>query len=307
MPPGERQAAGAAEAVAAASTMTLGFRARETARRLAAANIEAADLEARLLLSLATGLPAGTAVIEPNREIDDAACARLDALLARRLLGEPIARLAGQQEFYGRPFLLGPETLVPRADSETIIDAALDFARRIGTGPQALRILDLGTGSGCLLLTLLAEIPDAIGVGVDRSLAALRVAAENAKRLGVGDRTLFVAGHWHAPLRGPFDIVVANPPYVRSGELATLAPEVRCHDPRLALDGGADGLECYRDIVVGLAPLVPSGAVLFEVGRGQAADVESILVRVGLAGPSRYVTIRHDLSGVQRCVAVMPQ
>lgn len=303
----ERQATGAAEAGAVSSAPTLGRLVRETARRLAAQGIEAPDHEARLLLSLATGLASIAAVLDPDHRIDDADCARLDALLARRLLGEPVARLAGVQEFYGRPFLLGPETLVPRADSETIIDTALAVAGRIGAGTKALRILDLGTGSGCLLVTLLAEIDGAIGIGVDRSLAALRVAAENAKRLGVGDRALFAAGHWHAPLGGPFDIVVANPPYVASGDIATLAPEVRCHDPQPALDGGTDGLDCYRAIVARLPGISPSGAIVFEVGIGQAADVARILVDAGIPDASRKLSIRQDLSGVQRCVAVMPQ
>lgn len=288
-------------------TMRLGTLAREIARRLAAGGVEGPDREARLLLELATGLPPSAAVLDPDREIDAAAGARLDALLARRLGGEPIARLACVQEFYGRRFLLGPETLVPRADTETVVDAVLAAAGGLGTGQRPLRILDLGTGSGCLLVTLLAEIPGAIGIGVDRSLGALCIAAENARRLGVADRALLVAGDWHEAIVGPFDVVVSNPPYVRSADIATLAPEVRSHDPRAALDGGTDGLDCYRVIAAGLSRIAPSGAVFLEVGMGQGEDVARILAAAGAIGPGRRLVIRADLSGVQRCVAVMPQ
>lgn len=287
--------------------MQLGALARQTARRLAEGGVEGSDREARLLVGLATGLDASAAILDPGREVDAAARSRLDILLERRLAGVPIARLAGEQEFYGRRFLLGPETLVPRADTETLVDAVLAVANQLGAGRRPLRILDLGTGTGCLLLTLLAEIDGTIGVGVDRSMAALRVAATNAERLGVADRALLVAGDWHAALGAPFDIVVANPPYVRSADIATLAPEVRFHDPCAALDGGPDGLDCYRVIASGLARLAPSGAVFLEVGMGQAEDVARLLAAAGAVSPGRRLAIRPDLNGVQRCVAVVPQ
>jgi release factor glutamine methyltransferase len=208
-----------------------------------------------------------------------------------------VARILGQREFWGLPFALSPETLVPRPDTETVVETALSLARE-GTAPR--RILDLGTGSGCLLVALLHECPTAFGIGVDREPAALATARRNAEANGVGARARFVAGDWAAPLRGPFDLVVSNPPYIASAVIGGLDPDVRDHDPRLALDGGPDGLEAYRRIIGEAGRLlVPGGALVLEIGYDQAAAVRALGVEAGL----EFVRLAHDLSNNPRCTA----
>ena len=214
-----------------------------------------------------------------------------------------MAYILGEREFWGLPFKVTPAVLVPRPDSETVIEAVLALKpdRR-----RAWRLLDLGVGSGCLLLTLLREYPQATGVGLDASPGALAVAGENAAALGVADRTSLVAGDWRLPgwleaVGGPFDLVVANPPYVESGAIDGLMPEVARFEPRLALDGGADGLDAYRAIAAAGPKLITSGGLLIvEVGEGQAVEISSILDRSGLRPAGRW----RDLGGVERVLAV---
>jgi release factor glutamine methyltransferase len=214
-----------------------------------------------------------------------------------------VARILGQREFFGRMFAIDPTTLDPRPDTETVIEAALAIADEEGWHRRPIRILDIGTGSGCLLLTLIAELPLATGLGTDISAGALKLAAENAARLGVADRVRFAAQRSLEGFDGPFDLMVSNPPYIPSGEIAGLEPEVRDFDPRTALDGGADGLTIYRELAQGCWRIVPDGWVILEVGAGQSGPVSRLFLEAlkEHASPPR---IRSDLGGHDRCVAI---
>jgi release factor glutamine methyltransferase len=257
------------------------------ARRFREASMASPELDARLLLCHATGLSHEAYVAGINDVLAPDAAARFAAYLARRLAGEPVSRIIGTREFYGRPFRIDQSTLDPRPDTETLIEAALELVGRRGLRETPLRILDLGTGSGCILITLLAELPLATGLGIDKSLPALDIARANAQILGVGGRAGFVAGDWLEAVEGTFDLVVANPPYLSVADMAGLAPEVRDHDPIEALDGGPDGLSAYRRIVPGLGKaLRPGGFALFEVGPDQAEAVLGLLAEA-----------RHDAGG----------
>lgn len=272
------------------------------AARLAAAGIDSAMLDARLLVCHAGGVTHEQFIAEPGRELSVEEDHRLDDLAARRLAGWPLARLTGTKEFWGRDFALSPETLVPRPDSELLVETGLaHLADRVGTGK--MRIADLGTGSGCLLVSLLAECPQARGIGFDLSQAALATAAENAARLGVAERALFVRADWLAAAApGAFDLVVANPPYIPSAEIAGLAREVAEHDPRAALDGGVDGLAAYRRIAAqACRRLGPGGVLLAEVGAGQAGAVASLFSAHGLA-VEPACDILCDMAGMGRVV-----
>jgi release factor glutamine methyltransferase len=208
-----------------------------------------------------------------------------------------MAYILGEREFWSLPLFVGPGVLVPRPETETLVEAALEaFPDR--TAP--LRILDLGTGSGCLLLALLREYPNASGVGVDRSAEALAHATLNARRHGLADRALLVRGDWGRGLAESFELIVANPPYVASGELAELAPEVARYEPRAALDGGADGLDAYRAILPDLPRLLaPAGVACLEIGAGQATALAA-LAEVG----GFRVAVRPDLAGIPRCLVL---
>lgn len=267
------------------------------ARLLRQAGIETPELEARLLLCHATGLSHEAYVAALNDALAPDAAARFGAFVERRLAGEPVSRIIGVREFYGRPFRIDASTLDPRPDTETLIEAALAMVDR----ETPLDILDLGAGTGCILITLLAELPEASGIGIDKSLPALERARANAQVLGVGDRARFIAGDWLDAVSGVFDLVVANPPYLSAADMAEFAPEVRDHDPWPALDGGPDGLSAYRRIAPGLRKaLRPGGFALFEIGHTQAEAVSGLLAGAGLApeeAPWR------DLAGRARVVA----
>jgi release factor glutamine methyltransferase len=281
---------------------TLSEAALAAARRFRKAGIEAPELDARLLLCHATGLSHEAYVARGNDTLSPAAAARFGTYVGRRLAGEPVSRIIGAREFYGRPFRIDQSTLDPRPDTETLIEAALGLVDREGLGDAPLNILDLGTGSGCILVTLLAELPLARGVGIDKSLQALDIARANAQILGVGDRADFSVGDWLEAVKGTFDLVVANPPYLSVADMAELAPEVRDHDPRAALDGGPDGLSAYRRIVPGLRKaLSPGGFALFEVGPDQAQAVLRLLAEAGLDGGGGECLWR-DLAGRLRVV-----
>lgn len=266
-----------------------------------AARIETPELDARLLLCHAAGLTQEAFVAAPETPLSESAALRFDAMIARRLEGEPVSRIVGAKEFYGRTLAVDRHTLDPRADTETLIDAVLDTLGREGRRGERLRILDLGTGTGCILLTLLAELPHAEGVGSDASEGALATARRNARDLGVGDRASFVAGDWFEPIEARFDIVVSNPPYIVSAEIADLPREVG-YDPLLALDGGEDGLDAYRRIASGVGRVLnPGGLVFLEIGETQAEAVLGLLRDSGLkieAGRSVWT----DLGGRRRCV-----
>jgi release factor glutamine methyltransferase len=270
------------------------------ARRLAASGIGEARREARLLVALALGVEPGVVLGYPERPLDAAAEARLAALAARRAAREPYARLAGRRQFWSLDLAISPDTLDPRPDSETLIEAAL---ASLPDRTAPLRIIDFGTGSGCLLLALLSELPNALGIGVDVLPGAVAVARRNAAALRLADRAFFAAGSWGETISCRADVIVANPPYIPSAEIETLAPEVACYEPRCALDGGADGFAAYREL--GRATrrlLAPDGIAVFETGAGRHDAVARLLGESGLA----LRNVKCDLSGVARCIVVAP-
>ncbi|MFT4275480.1 MAG: peptide chain release factor N(5)-glutamine methyltransferase [Rhodopseudomonas sp.] len=270
---------------------------RRLARQLQDAGIESAALDARLLVGEVVGLDLTGLITQAERVLTRVETERLQAFAARRLAGEPVARILGVREFWGLPFELSADTLVPRPDTETVVEAALAVLGERDTAP---RILDIGTGSGAILLALLHERPDATGVATDISLGALRVARCNAARLGLADRACFVACNYTAALRGPFDLIVSNPPYIPAGDIAGLDREVREHDPHRALDGGADGLDAYRKIIPESRRLLqPDGALVVEIGQGQESDVGALMRAAGLTLSDPF---RTDLSGIFRVV-----
>jgi release factor glutamine methyltransferase len=250
-------------------------------------------LDARLLLQHASGLTHEQIIADPDFEIASDHAEIFHKLINRRAAHEPVSRILGSREFYGRAFEVSPAVLDPRADTETLITAALSL-------PRPKRILDLGTGSGILPITLLAEWPEATAVAVDFSRDALAVAERNADRLGVKSRLQLVPSNWFDCVEGHFDLIVSNPPYIPSREIAGLEPDVREHDPHLALDGGDDGLEPYRLIAAGAARhLMPTTHVLVEIGAGQAGDVSAIFAGHGFAAAGQW----KDLGGHVRVLA----
>jgi release factor glutamine methyltransferase len=274
---------------------------RELAARLACAGIESAELDARILTGAALGLDLTGLIRAARRPIVATEGARLEAFARRRLAGEPVARILAEKEFWGLSFKLSAETLVPRPDTETVVELALEMLRAMPRSTPAAHIADIGTGSGAILLALLSELSDAIGVGTDISAAALVTANDNAAALGLTARASFVACNYGAALSGGFDLVVSNPPYINSAAVAGLAVEVRDHDPHRALDGGADGLNAYRALIPEAARLLtPGGALVVEAGIGQSGDIEGLMTRAGLTltGPART-----DLGGVARALA----
>ena len=263
--------------------------------------IDTAALDARALLRAATGLSFEALIVNGRAPLSPPSAERLEGYVARRLAGEPVSRIRGTREFYGRDFKIDRNTLDPRPDTETLVAATLEVAGSYGLLSRPLRLLDLGTGSGCILVTLLAELPEAAGTGTDINPGALEMARDNAAAHGVADRALFVASDWFQGLTGRYDIIVSNPPYIASAEIAGLAPEVARHDPLAALDGGADGLDAYRRIAAA-APqfLAPGGALIVEIGYTQAESVADIFRAGGLIVANDNV--RFDLAGRPRCV-----
>ncbi len=269
---------------------------RRGAVALAAAGIEDARREARHLVRLVLGREVlGREVLDPAAEIDSA---QFEALLMRRAAREPMAFLRGSEGFWTLDLAVSPATLIPRPDSETLIEAAL---AALPERAAVRRILDLGTGTGALLLAALSEFPAAFGVGVDLSPGAAALAARNAAANGLAGRAAFLCGHWAAALDGRFDLILANPPYIPSGDIAGLMPEVAAYEPASALDGGADGLHAYRTILPALPGLLtPGGVAVLELGAGQACDTDSLARRAGFAAPE----IRHDLGGIARALVL---
>jgi release factor glutamine methyltransferase len=262
------------------------------------AELDSPELDARLLVGHALGLDHTALTIDSGRSLGGDAARVLAALVTRRLEREPVARILGVKEFWGLPLRLNDATLVPRPETETIVEAALATVDSAGPRTRALRIADLGTGSGALLIALLTELPNATGIGTDMSRDALAAAQDNASRLGVAARTEFAICDFGAALPGRFDLVVSNPPYIASADIDTLSPEVR-RDPRSALDGGADGLDCYRTIAEQAARLLkPDGDLVVELGIGQEPAVAKLFRAVGLI-PS---PARPDLLGIPRAL-----
>ena len=274
---------------------------RTLAARLKSAAIESAELDARILTGHALGLDLTGLISAAQRRLTPDESARLDQFARRRLAGEPVARILGEKEFWGLPLQLSSATLVPRPDTETVVELALELMRAGGKLDRALRIADLGTGSGAILLALLSELPAAQGFGTDISQAALQTAETNATRAGLSDRATFLACDYASGLIGPFDLIVSNPPYIRTADIDGLAAEVRNHDPPAALDGGADGLDAYRALIPQAAPLLASGAVLVvEAGEGQSAQIQALMTAAGLMALNAP---KADLAGIPRAVA----
>jgi release factor glutamine methyltransferase len=275
-----------------------------TAARLAKAGVSGARHEARLLVGEATGLAPTTLIAEPRRSVAEAEAGRLAALVARRAVREPLSRIVGWREFWSLRFSLSADTLDPRPDSETLVAAAVEAAESAGGRDRPLSVLDLGTGSGCLLLALLSELPRATGLGIDISPGALATATANARSLGLAARARFAPGDWGEGLSGQFDLILCNPPYIPAGEIAGLEPEVALFEPRLALAGGRDGLAAYRRLASDLPCLfAEDGRAFLEVGDGQADAAEAILAE----GGSRPFGRRSDFAGRPRCLVLGPR
>ena len=264
------------------------------AERLRHAGCDTPELDARLLFQAVTGLAREEIILDPSRLVASPEADRFAAEVERRASREPVSRILGEREFYGRPFRVTAATLDPRPDTETLVDAALALL------PEKGCLLDLGTGTGAIAVTLLGERPDASGVATDLSPAALAVAGENARNLGVAGRLELREGSWFAPVDGRFDLILSNPPYIPEGDISDLSPDVRNFDPSLALSGGTDGLDPYRIIASGAAAhLAAGGHVLVEIGAGQAQDIEAIFAAAGFRPAGRY----RDLGGHDRALA----
>ena len=278
---------------------TVNIARRALTARFKSAGVESAELDARLLVGATLKLDLTGLVTAASRKLTPEESNTLEAFAARRVNGEPVARILGQKEFWSLTLKLSAETLVPRPDTETVVELALEIVR--AAPPRPLRIVDLGTGTGAILLALLHELPAAFGVGTDISLDALRTARRNAADLGLASRAAFVACNYAATLAGPFDLIVSNPPYVRSADIDGLGPEVRDHDPLTALDGGADGLDAYRALVPQAAErLAPGGALVVEGGKGQSGPIETLMTAAGLTVQD---TVKADLAGIFRAIA----
>jgi release factor glutamine methyltransferase len=281
-------------------TRTVAEARRALAAKFRAARLDTPELDARILVGHALSLDHAALTAAATRKLGADEESAIAALASRRLTGEPVARIVGYKEFWSLPLRVDAATLVPRPETETVVEAALAALDMDGPRSRKLRIADLGTGSGALILALLSELPNAIGVATDASTKALVVARDNARRL-TQTRARFVACDMAAALRGPFDAIVSNPPYIASGDIATLTPDVRDFDPHLALDGGTDGLDFYRAIAAAApALLAPGGVLVVELGIGQAELVARLFAAVGLA-PSPP---QPDLNGTPRALVV---
>jgi release factor glutamine methyltransferase len=274
---------------------SIGAARRKLAQMFRESGCDAPDTDARLIVGHVLSLDHTGLAANPNRVLTADEVQVISALAARRVVREPVARILGHKEFWGLRFALSAATLVPRPETETVVEAALAAIDKT----SARRIADLGTGTGAILIAMLSELRSASGVGTDLDPAAIVTARENARELGYGARAHFTACDFGAALRGGFDLVLSNPPYVAYGGIETLAPEVRTHDPRRALDGGPDGLAAYRAIAADAVRLLaPGGVLVLEIGAGQEATVTALLAAQGLAiEPPRL-----DLAGIPRAI-----
>ena len=282
--------------IATVHGMTLAQARRALTQQFRTADIESPELDARVLIGHALGLDHAGLIAAAAQPLSAADAAQVESFARRRLAGEPVARITGMREFWGLPFIVTADVLVPRPETETVVETALALTGADRTA--APRILDIATGSGAILLALLSALPNARGAGTDIDRAALGVARRNATQLGLADRAEFMASNYGGAVGGGFDLVVSNPPYIASSEIATLAREVRDHDPRHALDGGADGLSAYRAIMAdAMRLLAPGGHLVLEIGQGQENDVAQLLTNAELilAGEPR-----RDLAGIAR-------
>jgi len=279
-------------------SLILGDMFDDAVRTLKAAGIDGARLDARVLAGVAFGLDAAQVLTRRDHQMDAEQADRFSQLVARRAAREPMAHILGMREFWSLSFDVTADTLIPRPDTETLVLAALDWAKgRDGK----LRVLDLGTGTGCILLALLSEWSDACGIGVDINPGAVEVAQANAQKLDLGGRTEFIEGNWAAGLEHKFDVIVANPPYIPEEDVAGLDPEVSQFEPTGALAGGPDGLDAYRIIAPQIAALLDDhGAAFIEIGYGQSDAVTEIV-----RSASMDVAQTHrDLGGIVRCLTL---
>lgn len=261
-----------------------------------AAGIDTPELDARLLVQAALGMSHEDLVLNFQKPVGGAVDERLREMARRRLAREPVSRILGVRSFWNSEFMVSPDTLDPRADSETLVEAVLEQVDK----ESPLRILDLGTGTGCLLLSLLQELPQSTGVGVDIAEGAVKIARQNAENLSLKEKSLFIITDWSDfTTEHPFDVVISNPPYIADADMTGLDPEVRQYDPYRALSGGQDGLACYREIIR-LMPswLAKNGKVFFEIGATQAESVKALLAAEGF----RVLQTVADLAGNSRCL-----
>lgn len=268
---------------------------REATGRLAEAGVEGAPRDVRLLLAHALGVEPVDVILRETDAVDPVALTAFEQLIQRRAAGEPVSRIRGWRDFYGRRFVVTPDVLDPRPETELLVEQGLESL------PKGGRVLDLGVGSGCILLSVLAERGDATGVGVDLSPKAIAVARRNAEGLGVASRVSFMEGSWEgswdAPVEGAFDLVLSNPPYIPEADIAGLAVDVRDYDPRMALTPGGDGLGPYRAILAAMPGwLKPGGCIGFEFGIEQAASVTMLMRQAGLSD----IAVHRDLAGIER-------
>jgi len=285
------------ETGATATPATLGGLLRSARSKLAAAGIEGAGLDARLIVEHFSGTTRTDAILSPNRLLDETVSKQIEAALARRIAGEPVHRILGFREFYGLKLSLSPETLEPRPDTETLVDMVLPFVRETAARHGTCRILDLGTGTGAIPLALLSQVPQALAVGADVAPGALATARRNAEQLGLARRFESIESDWFAKISGRFHLIVSNPPYIRSVDIGVLQREVRDFDPKLALDGGEDGLEAYRLIAASAAShLEDGGRVALEIGFDQKTDVAGIFGQAGF----QLLDAGRDLAGNDR-------
>ena len=269
---------------------------------LAQAGIDSADADARLLIAHALDIERTTVLTHGERVLTPEEIQKIDALTARRFKREPVARIVGAKEFWSLALAIDLSVLVPRPETETVVELVLDSLVNDAMRGESLRILDIGTGSGALLLALLSELPRATGTGTDISEGALAVARANAERHGLAPRCEFINCDMATGLNGPFDLIVSNPPYIARNEIASLEPEVRDYDPALALDGGLDGLDCYRAIAAEARRLLtPGGRLVVELGMGQEKAVRGLFSGAGLT----VGEARPDLAGIPRALGAI--
>jgi release factor glutamine methyltransferase len=284
----------------AAAALTLAKARQALAEKFRRAGIDSADADARLLMAHALGIDRAALIANGERELTAEENKSVNALAERRLKREPIARIFGHKEFWSLTLHISEAVLVPRPETETVVEAALEFVERGGLRGERLRVLDIGTGSGALLLALLSELPNAVGIGTDISTPALGVARVNAELLGLAPRCTFVTCDIAAGLPGTFDLIVSNPPYIARADIAGLEPEVRDFDPVLALDGGDDGLNGYRAIAQDARRLLtPAGQLIVELGAGQESAVRALFTKAGLI----VGDARKDLAGIPRALS----
>lgn len=255
-------------------------------------------LDAELLLAFVLGRSREFVIGRPEYQLSKKEEEDFSSFIKRRQNFEPVAKIIGIKEFWGREFVVNATTLDPRPDSEALIEA---FIELMPNRNIKFKVLDLGTGSGCLLLTILAEYPNALGIGGDIVKDTLDVAKYNAEKIGLAKRSDFILNNWTEGMDGKFDLIISNPPYIKNSDIEKLAPEVSMHEPRIALIGGSDGLDCYRQISSQIKSLLnKNGYIIFEFGKGQENDIREILEQEGM----RFVSFKNDLTGTPRCIVV---